>query len=109
LISINDGKDLLLTVTMPSIEVGTVGGGTHLPSQSSCLSMLGIKGSSAEKPGANAEKLARIIGATVMAGELSLMSALAAGHLVKSHLTHNRKTQPNTGDIGHTLAGMKSE
>ncbi len=75
---------------MPSIEVGTVGGGTILPPQASCLEMLGVRGASKEMPGTNAVTLARIICATVMAGELSLMSALAAGHLVKSHLKHNR-------------------
>ncbi len=32
----------------------------------------------------------QIVCGTVLAGELSLMSALAAGHLVKSHMTHNR-------------------
>ncbi len=108
-LSANDGKDLHMSVTMPSIEVGTVGGGTHLQGQSSCLNMLGIKGSSTERPGAHAEKLARIVAATVLAGELSLMSALAAGHLVKSHIIHNRqKKQENIGDIGHTLAGLKT-
>ena len=54
------------------------------------MQMLGVLGSNNANPGANASLLARIICATVMAGELSLMSALAAGHLVKSHLTHNR-------------------
>ena len=34
--------------------------------------------------------LARLVGGTVLAGELSLLSALAAGHLVKSHMTMNR-------------------
>ena len=55
--------------------------------------MLGIKGthrSKTESPGENASKLAQIICGAVMAGELSLMSALAAGHLVRSHLKHNR-------------------
>lgn len=41
-------------------------------------------------PGENANTLARIVCGTVLAGELSLMSALAAGHLVRSHLRHNR-------------------
>ena len=54
--------------------------------------MLGVKGSKAEEPGANARQLASIVCGTVLAGELSLMSALAAGHLVKSHLTHNRSS-----------------
>ncbi|CAG5130254.1 unnamed protein product [Candidula unifasciata] len=86
------GDDLHISCTMPSIEVGTVGGGTVLPPQASCLQMLGVKGSNIENPGENARQLARIVCATVLAGELSLMSALAAGHLVKSHLKHNRST-----------------
>ncbi len=76
---------------MPCIEVGTVGGGTGLGPQSACLDMLGVKGPHSTTPGANAQQLARLICASVMAGELSLCSALAAGHLVKSHLQHNRK------------------
>lgn len=87
-----DGRDLYMTCTMPSIEVGTVGGGTVLAAQGACLEMLGVKGSHPTSPGDNARQLARIICATVLAGELSLMSALAAGHLVKSHLRHNRST-----------------
>ncbi|KYQ93976.1 hmg CoA reductase A [Tieghemostelium lacteum] len=89
--SCNNGKDLYITVTMPSIEVGTVGGGTSLPAQSQCLDILGVKGSQEGKPGANADQLAKAVAAAVLAGELSLMSALSAGHLVKSHLQYNRK------------------
>lgn len=106
-----ESGDLYASVSMPSIEVGTIGGGTHLPSQSSCLEMLGVRGSSADRPGHNAQTLARIAATTVLAGELSLMAALAAGHLVRSHLEHNRKAtdeKKNQGDIGHTLAGMDS-
>ncbi|XP_046403128.1 3-hydroxy-3-methylglutaryl-coenzyme A reductase [Ischnura elegans] len=87
-----DGKDLYVSCTMPSIEIGTIGGGTVLPPQAACLEMLGVRGANAEKPGENANTLARIVCGTVLAGELSLMSALAAGHLVKSHLRHNRST-----------------
>lgn len=105
--SINGGKDVHVSVTMPSIEVGTIGGGTHLPSQSACLQMLGLNGST-DRPGQNAEKLARLVAATTLAGELSLLSALAAGHLVRSHIQHNRK-KPNQGDIGHSLAGMNTK
>ncbi|KAM6944110.1 3-hydroxy-3-methylglutaryl-coenzyme A reductase-like [Lycodopsis pacificus] len=84
------GEDLYITCTMPSIELGTVGGGTSLPPQQACLQMLGVQGASQDCPGDNARQLARVVCATVLAGELSLMSALAAGHLVKSHMTHNR-------------------
>lgn len=54
------------------------------------MQMLGVLGASQECPGENARQLARVVCATVLAGELSLMAALAAGHLVKSHMTHNR-------------------
>ncbi|KAM4575997.1 3-hydroxy-3-methylglutaryl-coenzyme A reductase-like [Odontesthes bonariensis] len=84
------GEDLYISCTMPSIELGTVGGGTNLPAQQACLQILGVQGASKDCPGDNARQLARIVCATVLAGELSLMGALAAGHLVKSHMTHNR-------------------
>ncbi len=75
---------------MPSIEVGTLGGGTILEPQAAMLDMLGVRGSHPTNPGDNARKLARIVCAGVLAGELSLNAALAAGHLVRSHMAHNR-------------------
>uniref|UniRef100_A0A9L0JME1 3-hydroxy-3-methylglutaryl-coenzyme A reductase n=1 Tax=Equus asinus TaxID=9793 RepID=A0A9L0JME1_EQUAS len=83
-------EDLYISCTMPSIEIGTVGGGTNLLPQQACLQMLGVQGACKENPGENARQLARIVCGTVMAGELSLMAALAAGHLVRSHMIHNR-------------------
>lgn len=83
-------EDLYISCTMPSIEIGTVGGGTNLAPQQACLQMLGVQGASTDYPGKNACQLAQIVCGTVMAGELSLMAALAAGHLVKSHMVHNR-------------------
>ncbi|XP_057865711.2 3-hydroxy-3-methylglutaryl-coenzyme A reductase 1-like isoform X1 [Cryptomeria japonica] len=90
---VNGGKDLHISVSMPCIEVGTVGGGTQLASQAACLNMLGVKGANGTSPGSNAQKLATVVAAAVMAGELSLMSALAAGQLVKSHMKYNRSTK----------------
>jgi hydroxymethylglutaryl-CoA reductase (NADPH) len=77
---------------MPSIEVGTLGGGTILEPQGAMLEMLGIRGPHPTNPGDNARRLARIIAAATLAGELSLCSALAAGHLVRAHMEHNRST-----------------
>lgn len=94
--------DLLVTVSMPSIEVGTVGGGTILSPQRGILEMLGVAGSSKEIPGANAQRLARIIAAAVMAGELSLMGALSAGHLIQAHMKHNRSVPPTPGHMTPT-------
>jgi hydroxymethylglutaryl-CoA reductase (NADPH) len=82
--------NLQISVTMPSVEVGTLGGGTILEPQSAMLDMLGVRGSHPTNPGENARKLARIVAAAVLAGELSLLSAQAAGHLVQSHMAHNR-------------------
>jgi hydroxymethylglutaryl-CoA reductase (NADPH) len=88
--AVNDDQDLLITCSMPCIEVGTVGGGTILGPQFAMLEFLGIAGAHPTEPGANARRLARIICAAVMAGELSLMSALAANQLISAHLRLNR-------------------
>ncbi|KAF5012274.1 hypothetical protein FDECE_1655 [Fusarium decemcellulare] len=88
----NVGGALQISVSMPSIEVGTLGGGTILDPQGAMLEMLGVKGPHPIEPGANAQRLARIIAAATLAGELSLCSALAAGHLVSAHMQHNRST-----------------
>lgn len=58
------------------------------------LEMLGVRGAHQTTPGDNAKQLARIIAAGVLAGELSLCSALAAGHLVEAHMAHNRSAVP---------------
>ncbi|VDM27910.1 unnamed protein product [Hydatigera taeniaeformis] len=69
---------------MPCIEVGTVGGGTRLPAQRACIEMLDL---SLERP---AEHLARLIAGVVIAGELSLLAALATNDLVEAHMRLNR-------------------
>jgi len=104
----NRGEDLLMTVSMPCIEVGTVGGGTVLAPQQAMLEMLGVKGAHPIHPGQNAQQLARIIAAAVMAGELSLISALAAGHLVRAHLVHNR-SQANTPAVSRPVTPPPKE
>ena len=71
--------DYYWSVTLPALIVATVGGGTGLATQSECLELLGCKG-----PG-NARKLAEICAAVVLAGEVSLASAVLAGHWVSSH------------------------
>jgi hydroxymethylglutaryl-CoA reductase (NADPH) len=93
---------------MPSIEVGTVGGGTVLEPQGAMLDLLGVRGPHLTSPGDNARRLARIIAAGVLAGELSLCSALAAGHLVKSHMAHNRSVPGtrSTTPVSAAAAGL---
>lgn len=97
--------DLRISVSMPCIEVGTIGGGTVLEPQGAMLDLLGVRGPHPTNPGNNARQLARIIACAVMAGELSLCAALAAGHLVQSHMTHNRAKKP---DATPTPAAIQS-
>lgn len=87
----NVDGDLQISVSMPSIEVGTIGGGTILEPQGAMLDLLGVRGPHPTNPGDNARQLAKCVASAVLAAELSLCSALAAGHLVQSHMQHNRK------------------
>ncbi|MBR1369621.1 3-hydroxy-3-methylglutaryl-CoA reductase [Methanocalculus chunghsingensis] len=73
-----------VAVTLPAVQVGTVGGGTGIATQAACLSLLGVAGGG-DPPGANAKAFAEIVAAGVLAGELSLLGALAAQHLAKAH------------------------
>lgn len=93
---------------MPSIEVGTLGGGTILEPQSAMLDLLGVRGAHPTNPGDNARKLARVIAAAVLAGELSLCSALAAGHLVQSHMAHNRSAPATRSNTPGPATGVQT-
>ncbi|KAI3319756.1 3-hydroxy-3-methylglutaryl-coenzyme A reductase [Xylariaceae sp. AK1471] len=101
----NLNGSLQIAVSMPSIEVGTLGGGTILEPQGAMLDLLGVRGSHPTNPGDNARRLARIIGGAVLAGELSLCSALAAGHLVRAHMAHNRSQPPTRSTTPAPAAG----
>ncbi|WP_406656955.1 hydroxymethylglutaryl-CoA reductase (NADPH) [Methanolobus sp. ZRKC2] len=76
--------DLYCSVTLPALPVGTVGGGTALGPQTDCLNLLGVKGSGTP-PGTNSRKFAEIVASAVLAGEISLVGAQAAGHLARAH------------------------
>ncbi len=71
-------------VTLPTLPVGTVGGGTGLGTQRDCLNILDVSGAG-EIPGANSRKFAEIVASAVLAGEISLIGAQAAGHLARAH------------------------
>ncbi|MEM0130575.1 MAG: hydroxymethylglutaryl-CoA reductase (NADPH) [Saccharolobus sp.] len=85
------GEDLYISVTLPSLEVGTVGGGTRLPTQREALSIMGVYGSG-NPSGSNAKKFAEIVASTVLAGELNLLSALANKELGKAHVKLGRSS-----------------
>ena len=76
---VTDEGDLYAAVTLPSIVVGTVGGGTALPGQRACLEILGLAGEG------KAHALAELCGALALAGELSITGALCAGEFTRAH------------------------
>ena len=76
---INMDGGLYACVTLPNIMVGTVGGGTHLPSQRACLEIMGLYGTGKSKA------LAEVTAGLCLAGELSIVGAFCAGHFSKAH------------------------
>jgi len=80
----DDGGDLYASISLASLEVGTVGGGTRLPTQAEALDVLGVAGGG-DPPGANADALAEVIAVGALAGELSLVAAFTSRHLASAH------------------------
>ena len=74
-----DNGDYYWSVTLPAVICATYGGGTGLPTQRECLEMLGCFGAG------KADKFAEIVAAVVLAGDVSLTSAVLAGDWVTSH------------------------
>ncbi len=79
-----DGDALYINVCMPDLMVGTVGGGTGLATQTEALTILGVAGGN---DGEHSRQFAEIVAASVLAGEVSLLSSLEEGSLVKAHKT----------------------
>jgi hydroxymethylglutaryl-CoA reductase (NADPH) len=71
--------DLYLSIDCPTIGVGTVGGGTGLPSPRACLDLMGCGGTG------KANRLAEILAATCIAGEASTVAAIVSGEFVAAH------------------------
>jgi hydroxymethylglutaryl-CoA reductase (NADPH) len=76
---LRENGDYYYSVTIPSLIVATYGGGTGLATQRECLELLGCYGTG------KVNKLAEIVAATVLCGELSLGSAIVAEEWVRAH------------------------
>ena len=81
---LQENGDYYYSVTIPSLIVATYGGGTHLATQRECLEMLDCYGKG------KVRKLAEIVAATVLCGELSLGSAIVAEEWVHAHDLYGR-------------------
>ncbi len=84
---VTDNGDLYFSIHLPSLMVGTVGGGTNLPTQKEALGIMGIKNQG------DTSKFAGVIASTILAGELSLLASQSAGTLGESHINLARKGQ----------------
>ena len=83
-----EGGGLYASVTLPNMIVGTVGGGTKLPTQHACLEIMGLAGVG------HARAFAEVAAAVALAGELSITGALAAGHFTDAHQRLSRAPAP---------------
>ncbi|MFQ5527292.1 MAG: hydroxymethylglutaryl-CoA reductase [Thermoanaerobaculia bacterium] len=75
---------VVASIYLPDLPLGAVGGGTALDTQKEALALLGIEVSPSH-PGAAVMRLAEILGATVLAGELSLLAAFTSSDLARAH------------------------
>lgn len=82
-----DDGALYATVTLPNLIVGTVGGGTKLPSQQACLELMGLAGNG------KARAFAEVCAGTALGGELSIIGALASGQFTRAHQRLARERQ----------------
>ena len=76
---VEEGGNLYASVTLPNLIVGTVGGGTGLPSQRACLQIMGLAGDG------KARAFAEVCASLALAGELSIIGALASGEFTRAH------------------------
>ncbi len=85
--------DLYASAHLPTLLVGTVGGGTGEGTAAECLDLLGVRGDG----GANV--FAELLAATVLAGDLSLLASFCTHEFVAAHeaLGRNRPPAPGRG------------
>lgn len=78
-LELTEAGDLYCGLSLPNLIVGTVGGGTRLPTAAECLRILGCEGAG------TASKFAEICAAVALAGEISIIGALCAGEFAAAH------------------------
>jgi hydroxymethylglutaryl-CoA reductase (NADPH) len=84
-------NELYASVTLPNLIVGTVGGGTYLPTAHECLAMLGCAGSG------HARKFAEVCATVALAGELAIVGAMSSGAFAAAHASGGRKGAATNG------------
>lgn len=97
---LTEDGDAYCTMTLPSLVIGTVGGGTNLPQQRECLELIHCAG-----PG-KAHKLAEVIAAWCLALDISTLSAVAADHFARAHEKLGRNRPVNYLKLGDLDSGF---
>jgi hydroxymethylglutaryl-CoA reductase (NADPH) len=98
------GEDLYVSLNLPSLIIGTVGGGVSLPTQRECLEIMGCYGAG------KAKKFAEILAGSVLAGEISLAASIVAGDFVTAHEKYGRNRPDeinNNHREEHSVAGLR--
>jgi hydroxymethylglutaryl-CoA reductase (NADPH) len=95
--------EVYASVTLPNLIVGTVGGGTYLPTAHECLAMLGCAGSG------QARKFAEICAAVALAGELAIVGAMASGQFASAHAAGGRKGMTASVAVARATGGTCTE
>jgi len=93
-----EGGSVYMSIYLPAVPMGAVGGGTALDTQNEALALMGIE-VDPERPGHAVLRLTEILGATVLAGELSLLSAFTSNDLARAHERLGRGTLPPGGPL----------
>lgn len=83
-VELTEERDLYMALTIPSLIVGTYGGGTGLATQRECLEIMGCYGKG------KVRKFAEIVAGVALAGEISLASAISSFDWVSSHEEYGR-------------------
>lgn len=83
--------DVYISVTLPNLIVGTVGGGTYLPTARECLTMMGCYGTG------KVRKFAEICAALALAGELALVGVISSGAFAQAHASATEARKPRAG------------
>lgn len=86
------------SIYLPAVPIGAVGGGTGLDTQAEALALMGVA-LDPERPGHAVQRLAEILGATVLAGELSLLAAFTSDDLARAHERLGRGGLPAGGPL----------
>ena len=88
---LTQSDEVYVSVTLPSVTVATIGGGTHQGTAHECLKLMGVAGKG------GALKLAEIAAATLLAGEISMGAAIASGEFVIAHEHYGRNRPEPSG------------